>query len=96
MGYTRLSCKTYHGVSILLYHVHLNMIDPLPHCQFAGKYMYRISLISCTIIKKVPIFQMINLERIPVLYLCKCGVFICEVRIAEPVMHYNLPSIRLA
>jgi len=36
---------------------------------------------------------MMNLARVPVLYLCKYDIFVFEARIAESVMHYNLPDI---
>jgi len=55
--------------------------------------MYRMGLISRTIIEQIPIFQMMNLARIPVLCLCKYSTFVCEARIAQSVMHYNLPNI---
>lgn len=55
--------------------------------------MYRMGLISRTIIEQIPIFQTMNLARIRVLYLCEYGIFVREARIAESVMHYNLPNI---
>ena len=44
--------------------------------------MHRMGLILHTIKRKIPIFPMINLARIPVLYLCKYGIFVCEARMA--------------
>jgi len=55
--------------------------------------MYRMGLISRTILEQIPIFQMMNLARVSLFYLCKYGIFVCEARIAESVMHYNLPNI---
>jgi hypothetical protein len=57
--------------------------DPFHCCHFAGKYTYRMGLISHNIMEQIPIFQMMNLARIPVLYLCKYGIFVREARIAE-------------
>jgi len=44
--------------------------------------MYRMGLISRTIVEHIPVFQMMNFGRVPVLYLCKYSIFVCEARIA--------------